>query len=512
VTGSTPPIDYTNVGFEALRDSMLQLARDNLPEWTDFSENDLGVLLVELVAYACDITLYYQTRIAANLLPETSDEPEALVQLLRLIGYELRPPSPASAELRLGFAATEQTPIEIPAGTAFHASLPAGERAVFETVQALRIETAELTPPDPDTGLRHFSPVAVVEGSTQADDPVAVSDGSPNQTYRLRGRPVIERSIQVRVAEAGGVTRWREVETLADSTPADRDFVVRRSADGSARIVFGDGLNGMVPPAGTAAAPVFIRATYRTGGGPQGNLAAGTEFTPTLSAIRSATNPQAASGGAPAESHDRARAQAPRLFRSQERAVTEGDYRDLALQVAGVGKARAIALSWNQVVLYIAPSGQVAEPSETLMRDVLAFFERRRLATVAVDVVGPDAADVYLRATIQAHAYFLERDVRAAVEAAVAGYLDFDAVDFGQRLFISRVYDVIQDLPQVAGLTVTQFSRLPDGEIDGGGIIDAGASELPRPGYRDNPPPAPPGEPAPARVPIRLVVEGAVGA
>src|SRR5262245_33232613 len=130
------PIDYTNIGFESLRDGMLALARESLPEWTDFSESDLGVLLVELFAYANDITLYYQTRIASNLLPATSDEPDALTQLLRLIGYELRPPAPATANLRLSFDATTAPPILIPGGAQFTVSLASGEQLTFETERA----------------------------------------------------------------------------------------------------------------------------------------------------------------------------------------------------------------------------------------------------------------------------------------------------------------------------------------------------------------------------------------
>jgi hypothetical protein len=511
VTGVPAPIDYTDIGYDAMRAAMLQLARESLPEWTDFSESDLGVLLVELTAWAADVTLYYQTRIAANLLPETSDEPDALVQLLRLIGYELRPPSPATADLRLGFPATEATPIAVPAGTQFSATAASGEQIVFESTRDVSIEGGELTPPDPGTGLRYFSPLAVVEGRTQSDDPLGVSDGSPNQTYPLRGKPVIAGSVDVRVSEPAGETRWREVETLAASSPADRHFVVRRSAEGAATIQLGDGVNGMVPPRGTPTSPVYVRATYRVGGGPQGNVAAETDFTPSLGTIHFARNPVAASGGAPAESVDRARMYAPRLFRSQERAVTTGDYADLALQVPGVGKSRAVALNWNEVLLYVAPSGQIADPSETLTRNLLSFFERRRLATAGLVVIGPDAVDLYLRATIRAQPYFLERDVRAAVEAAVAQELAFDVVDFGQRLFISRIYDVIQDLPQVAGLTVTQFSRSPAGGLDADGVIELGPSELPRPGYRDNPAVAPdPADPA-RRPPIRTTVVGALG-
>jgi hypothetical protein len=510
VTGVGRPIDYTDIGYDAMREAMLALARESLPEWTDFSESDLGVLLVELTAWAADVTLYYQTRIAANLLPETSDEPEALVQLLRLIGYELRPPSPASADLVLGFDATVNTPIAIPAATLFSTSVAGGDEIVFESANAIEIAAGELTQPDPTTGLRLFSPLAIVEGRTQDDDPLGVSDGSPNQTYTLRNKPVIEGSVVVRVTETGAEIRWSEVETLASSTPADRHYVVRRSADGAAAIQFGDDVNGKAPPRGTPTEPVYVRAKYRVGGGPRGNVAANTEFEPSLSEIKLARNPRPASGGAPAESVDRARMFAPRLFRSQERAVTTGDYADLALQVPGVGKALAVGLNWNEILLYVAPSGQIADPSETLTRNILSFFEARRLATAGLVVVGPDPVDLYLKATIRAQPYFLERDVKAAVEAAVAVELSFDSVQFGQRLFISRIYDVIQDLPHVAGLTVDQFSRSPVGQLDANGVIELGPSELPRPGYRDAAV-IPPDPVDPSRRPIRTTVLGALG-
>ena len=75
--------------------------RETLPEWTEYTQNDLGVLLVELFAYGCDITLFYQeTRIAANLMPGTADEPEALVQLLRL--HRLRAAAPHPGNGRAG--------------------------------------------------------------------------------------------------------------------------------------------------------------------------------------------------------------------------------------------------------------------------------------------------------------------------------------------------------------------------------------------------------------------------
>ena len=506
MTELTRPIDYTDLGYDALRAAMLERARDRLPEWTDFSENDLGVLLVELFAYASDITLYYQSRIAQNLFPETADEPEAIVQLLRLLGYELHPPTPASADLRIAVDATTVPPVVLPEGSAFDVTLPGGP-VTFETVAPLRIESAQLTPADA-SGRRFYFPVPVVQGVTVTDEAVGESDGGPNQRYTLRFRPVLARSVRVTVGEATGPTRWTEVESLAASGPADRQFVVRRDAEGAATLEFGDGLNGLQPPRGTSAVPVVVRATYRYLNAAPVNLPGQTSFASALPVIREARNPQPAAGAGPAEELDRARRLAPRLYRTQDRAVTTLDYADLAREVPGVGKVLAVALGWNQVVLYVAPEGQVAEPSELLRRDLLAHLERRRMITTDVLVVGPRPADVYLKATVRAQPYVRRVDVEAAVEAAVAGYLSFEAVEFGQPVFLSRIYDAIQSLPQVASLNVDEFSRTPGGAIARDGVIALSPYELARPGYRDNPltllDPADPTR----RPPIGIVIEG----
>lgn len=478
---ATPPIDYTNLGYEALREAMLSLARERVPEWTDQSASDLGVLLVDLFAYACDVTLYYQTRIAANLLPETSDEPDALVQLLRLIGYEVRPPAAATANLRLSFDAAVPTPIAIPAGTQFFARLAGGQEVAFETERDHSISLAQLTPADA-AGRRHFFPLPVVEGRTVTGEVVGASDGSPNQMFPLTQSPVLSGSIRVSVAEPGGTTRWQVVESLAGSSPADRHCVVQRDASGRAVLLFG-GQHGLAPPAGTAIAPANVSVTYRVGGGVRGNLPAGTPFRPSLALVRAASSPLGSGGGDDAESIERARSLAPRLFRSQERAVTADDYRDHALQVPGVGKAMAVSVGWNHVVLFVAPSGRVAEPSELLKRDLLDSLERRRMVTTGLRIVGPRPADVYVAATVTAQPFFLRADVQREVEKAVAAHLAFDSVDFGKPVYLSRIYDAIQSLPQVASVNVTEFGRAPGAGIATDGTISLAPDEVARPGY-----------------------------
>ncbi|MFC0597823.1 putative baseplate assembly protein [Streptomyces palmae] len=513
------PIDYTRVGYEALRAAMLELARERLPEWTDQSENDLGVLLIELFAYAADLTLYYQTRIAANLLPETADEPEALLPLLRLLGYEPLSPAPATVDLEIAFDKGIGLPVTVPARTRFSVTEPGGHQLTFENLAEVVITAL---PRADEDDLRRFHPLSVVEGVTVHDEPLGTSDGSGNQLYQLQKRPVIKDSIEVTVHEPAGATRWTEVPSLAASTPADRHFVSSRDALGHASVRFGDGVNGMAPPSTGALAAASITATYRIGGGPDGNVRADLSFAPSWPQIKQAVNPRPAAGGAAAEDLDRARSLAPRLFRTQERAVTLDDHVDLARRVPGVGKVKVETTNWNDITLYVAPTGRVAAPSELLKRDLLAYFERHRMATVNLSVVGPAPCDIYLGAVIRAQPYFARTAVKQAVEDTIGSYLAFDNVDFGGPIYLSRVYDLLQELEQVASLTVFKFSRDPrlpadivtHPDVDPSGVITPLPNELPRPGYRDAPPPRTGGEhpgfdPA-TRQTIFTIIEGGI--
>ena len=80
-----PAIDYTDKDFESLRSAMLALATYRLPEWTDRSPSDVGMLLVDLFAYVGDVVSYYQDRIASESFLATAVERRSVLHLLRLI-------------------------------------------------------------------------------------------------------------------------------------------------------------------------------------------------------------------------------------------------------------------------------------------------------------------------------------------------------------------------------------------------------------------------------------------
>ena len=65
--------------------------------------SSFGVALVELFAAMLDANFYALDRVAGESYLETAQERRSVVNLLRLIGYELRPPLPAYAALTLAF-------------------------------------------------------------------------------------------------------------------------------------------------------------------------------------------------------------------------------------------------------------------------------------------------------------------------------------------------------------------------------------------------------------------------
>src|SRR5262245_21075956 len=114
----TPRIDYTDKDYNSLRRAMLEFAELRLPEWTDRSQADFGMLMVDLFAYVGDVVLYYQDRIANELVLDHATERRSIINLLRLIGYELAAPTAATADLDLELDPAIPI-VTIPTGTVF---------------------------------------------------------------------------------------------------------------------------------------------------------------------------------------------------------------------------------------------------------------------------------------------------------------------------------------------------------------------------------------------------------
>jgi len=468
----TPAIDYTNKDYSSLRRAMLELARYRLPEWTDQSPADLGVLLVDLFAYMGDVVLYYQDRIASELFLQTATERRSVMRLLRLVGYELGSPTPASADLSLFFrppAPAQPTTVLVPTGAQFATRGENGAPALaFEYLgPALTIDLA--SPEVVAQGARLvYSGLSVRESRSVPVELIGSSSGEPNQRFALSQSPLIADSLKLEVNEGAGWVRWERRESLiyytgADgrvtvSSPEARDYTVEFDERDLAWVVFGDGVYGRRPPVGLN----NLRATYRVGGGAAGNVAAGAIVQPrtAIPLLDRVANPLPAAGGADRESLDHAVRFGPLAFRSGQRAVTLEDVVALAHQAGGVARATATAGGWNVVELYIAPTGDSLRPvPEGLSRRLLAFFEDRRIIGTELRVLSAEPAPIELTVEVLSDRRYAPAQVLQAVDTALRELLAFRNVVFGQSVYLSDIYGAVENTPGVVAATVSRFRR-----------------------------------------------------
>ena len=169
------------------------------------------------------------------------------------------------------------------------------------------------------------------------------SDGTPDQGFDLEtpglqfepgGDPV-----GVEIERPAGPEAWMRTDRLADCGPADRRFALDPAA---ARISFGNGVNGAVPPVDT---PIF--ATYSVTDGKAGNLAANRKWVvPGFSGLFGVNSDPTAGGEDPSGWLEQRR-EARRLFREGHGLVSGADFEAAARALPGleVGRARMMPVS-----------------------------------------------------------------------------------------------------------------------------------------------------------------------
>lgn len=490
-TNARMPGDYMARDYESLLKSMRDLIPSKLPEWKEFeNEADFGNVLLELFAHMGDILSYYQDRAVTESFLTTAQTRRSIIQHLRLIGYKLATAAPASASLTLTVPSTCNEIITIQKGDAFATKSQQNSPSVrFEYTRevVMEIDCSTLIPVG---GKKTIPNIPVEEGRLVKNEVLGISSGRANQRYSLAHRGLILRSLGqgqqiqkdvVLVTELGGVIEeWQLQDGLSFSREGQQDYLIEIDENDQATVIFGDGAFGAIPAPGSQ-----IRVTYRVGGGLKGNVIAGSIQTivdaPLLSLVGAkVTNEKAATGGAEREHIADAVRHAPSVFRSLKRAVTADDYEALALEFTGVGKVRAEGTNWNTVTLFVAPQGG-GHVSDVLEANLLAYFEDKRPVSTIIEIQDVDYVQIYITAEVDVESYYSAAEIKEKVQAAVAALLAFDAVDFAQSLYLSKLYEAIEEIDGVKGVNISEFRRFDEvpASIHVNGKIVLGSNEIP---------------------------------
>jgi hypothetical protein len=274
----------------------------------------------------------------------------------------------------------------------------------------------------------------------------------------------------------GDDEEWGPQRDLLGSDRFAAEFVLETELDGTASIRFGDGILGREPSAGAE-----FKATYRVGNGAAGNIGANALncILTSLPGIALVRNPMAAQGGTAPESMEQIRQFAPSAFRTQERAVTEADYAEVARRHPEVQQAAARFRwfgSWETVRITIDRKG--GRPVDAAFADEMRhFIERFRLAGYDLDVIAPIFVPLKIDMLVCVAPGFFRSDVKRALLDAFStrelgrgerGFFHPDNFTFGQPVYLSGIYKRAKEVNGVASVEVKTFERfgkLPNNEL-----------------------------------------------
>lgn len=474
LSGDQIILDLRTRTYESFRTQAIDLISVLTPEWTDVFPHDPGIVLIELFSGQSDILSYYIDRAVAESHWATAQLRQSVLNMSDLIGYS--PKSAVSSTVAVDVTTTgvggSLVGIDTIGGQPFRiATTSKNESGIFnfELLNAYSFAPAEVT-----------ANLIFVEGLTVLNEILGSSDGSRGQAFVILQTPITKVStgsspVLVQVHDGASWITWEEAPTdnFLESSASDKHYTIDIDAFGGGTIRFGDGVNGYIPELGSS----NIRVTYRTGGGSiSNNISAGsiTEIKTTSSLVTSVTNTLAPSGGDTAETVAQIKNNAPRVWSTQNRAVTHKDFEALALTINGVFKVKA---DWykgypTKEAIYVAVTGDNPVPTGTwneykqtgtgLLGSVGDLLVSK--ANSAVSIVMLPVVALPIKCTIELHIKnnYLQNEVTARVLLGITAFIKtVSSTDIPDFLPLSGLMAEIEGIDGVDFVNVSTFRRQP---------------------------------------------------
>lgn len=486
-------VDYTSRDFYSLRDDLVARVRSVLPKWSGDSPADFGIAMVEAFSYMGDVVNYYIDRVANENYLATATQRQSVLNIARNYGYT--PTGFRAASVTVQFTNEDTSDVILPVGTQLLSSVTTGE-STFDLIWTLE---EEVTVPAAvgeslgiitSTALQYEDvskrPENAANGENDIDgELIAVSNGFPEQFYQLTEAQVVDGSVRIWVQNGLTFEPWTEVTHLTDYGQYDQVFSTISDANDFTYVQFGDGISGAIPTKFST-----IKTAYNIGDGEGGNVATNlvnelyrvpgltdTEVS-VLSSTLTVTNPTSGVGGSSPESNESIKAKAPEALTALNRAVSLKDYASLAVQVLGVGKAKAVADTWTSVTVYVAPQRNASSVDQfpgytdlvsnggallpewySIQTATEEFFADKVQIGTSVTVSPP----TYVPVAVEVFYTKLEQYTETALETSILKVLldvfKYSNIEFGQVVHPEEVETAVRAIPGIINARVVNMYR-----------------------------------------------------
>lgn len=320
-------VNFTNLDFDQIKITLREYLRSN-SNFTDydFEGSNLSTIL-DLLAYNTYITSYNANMVSNEVFIDSATLRENVVSLARNIGYV--PRSKRAAKISISFTVDLTESIDyFPKTLTLQKGIVASPNITFQGESYVFSSLSDVTV-SVNNNIAEFNNVLLHEGQLLTDT-YTIDYTNPNQRFILNNSDIDISTLSVLVQSESGIQKYQLATDLFQIDEKSKVFFIQEIEDQRYELFFGDGVFGKRLENGS-----IVNASYiiTNGEAANGVLSFGYQGRivddlgePVNSGLSLVFPDSQSYGGASIESVASIKKYAPRIYASQNRAVTATDY------------------------------------------------------------------------------------------------------------------------------------------------------------------------------------------
>ena len=473
-----PLVNFTNLDFDQIKTTLKNYlkANSNFTDY-DFEGSNLSTIL-DVLAYNTYITSYNANMVANEVFIDSATLRENVVSLARNIGYV--PKSRKAATSTVSFFVDTSNITPPPVSLTLHKGPIASTSGSFGNQSFVFSILEDITVPV-FNNIASFDEIKIYEGVLLTSN-FTYNPRNPNQRYILPNSGIDTDLISaiVRPNETSTISvKYNLQNSLFGVNSESEVYYIQEIEDERYELIFGDGVFGKALEDGN-----YIQVSYIVSNGDSGNGISQFTFSGRLSYTRNSitynitsgisllSTGLISSGGESIEPVESIRKFAPRIYASQNRALTSNDYETLipakiypeTESISVFGGEELIPPQYGKVFISIKP--RTGDFLPNLIKENIKL----KLKQYAVAGIVPEILDLkYLYLEVISNVYYNSNlapstsNVSSIVQSNALKYAESTELNkYGARFKYSKFLKIIDDSHDAVTSNITRIQMRRD--------------------------------------------------
>ena len=473
-----PLVNFTNLDFDQIKTTLKNYlkANSNFTDY-DFEGSNLSTIL-DVLAYNTYITSYNANMVANEVFIDSATLRENVVSLARNIGYV--PKSRKAATSTVSFFVDTSNITPPPVSLTLHKGPIASTSGSFGNQSFVFSILEDITVPV-FNNIASFDEIKIYEGVLLTSN-FTYNPRNPNQRYILPNSGIDTDLISaiVRPNETSTISvKYNLQNSLFGVNSESEVYYIQEIEDERYELIFGDGVFGKALEDGN-----YIQVSYIVSNGDSGNGISQFTFSGRLSYTRNSITYNItsgisllstgiiSSGGESIEPVESIRKFAPRIYASQNRALTSNDYETLipakiypeTESISVFGGEELIPPQYGKVFISIKP--RTGDFLPNLIKENIKL----KLKQYAVAGIVPEILDLkYLYLEVISNVYYNSNlapsasNISSIVQSNALKYAESTELNkYGARFKYSKFLKIIDDSHDAVTSNITRIQMRRD--------------------------------------------------